>query len=118
MSIKNKRVSLLTYWTSRYVLTLCIGLLIISLIFAMWIRHTTLEYRLEMMTFMAEDTVKRITDTPKELPKSIEERDWFNFRDIDQLFTSLIEQESWFLSIDLLTHSLILILMNCYKIKS
>ncbi|MEK9198147.1 ATP-binding protein [Ureibacillus sp. 179-F W5.1 NHS] len=85
MSIKNKRVSLLTYWTSRYVLTLCIGLLIISLIFAMWIRHTTLEYRLEMMTFMAEDTVKRITDTPKELPKSIEERDWFNFRDIDPI---------------------------------
>lgn len=87
MSIKNKRVSLLTYWTSRYVLTLCIGLLIISLIFAMWIRHTTLEYRLEMMMFMAEDTVKRITDTdtPKELPKSIEERDRFNFRDIDPI---------------------------------
>lgn len=101
MSIKNKRVSLLTYWTSRYVLTLCIGLLIISLIFAMWIRHTTLEYRLEMMSFMAEDTVKRITDTetPKDLPKSIEERDRFNFRDIDPI-VYIVDQNGAVISVN------------------
>ena len=84
MSIKNKRVSLLTYWTSRYVLTLCIGLMLISFIFAFWIRHTTLEYRLEMMTFTAEETASRIIDTtPKELPESLQQRNRFTFRDID-----------------------------------
>jgi len=85
MSIKNKRVSLLTYWTSRYVLTLCIGLVLISLIFALWIRHTTLEYRLEMMSFTAEETANRITDTEtsKELPGALGDRERFKFRDID-----------------------------------
>lgn len=83
MSIKNKRVSLLTYWTSRYVLTLCIGLLLISLIFALWIRHTTLEYRLEMMTFIAEQTANRLSDTStREIPSN-EDRLLFKFREID-----------------------------------
>ena len=83
MSIKNKRVSLLTYWTSRYVLTLCIGLLLISLIFALWIRHTTLENRLEMMTFIAEQTANRLSDTStRELPSN-EDRLLFKFREID-----------------------------------
>jgi len=62
MFIKNKRVTLLSYWTSRYLLTLIIGLLIVSFISALWIRHTTLENRLQMMDFMAEEMVNRITD--------------------------------------------------------
>ena len=82
---KNKRVSLLSYWTRRYLLTLCIGLLIISVIFGLWIRHTTLEYRLEMMGFMAEDAVNRITDTdvPKEIPGQLDGKKRFSFQDID-----------------------------------
>lgn len=85
MSIKNKRVSLLTYWTRRYVLTLMIGLLLISIIFGLWIRHTTLEYRLEMMGFLAEDAVNRITDTdiPKGIPEQLDEKNRFSFEEID-----------------------------------
>lgn len=60
---KNKRISLLQYWTSRYLLTLFIGLAIISLISAAWIRHTTFENRLELMEFLADETVYRLTDT-------------------------------------------------------
>lgn len=88
MFIKNKRVTLLSYWTSRYLLTLIIGLLIISFISALWIRHTTLENRLEMMEFMAEEMVNRITDVsipgipPSErVPDFAEDR--FRIRDIN-----------------------------------
>jgi len=85
---KNKRVTLLSYWTSRYLLTLIIGLLIISFISALWIRHTTLENRLEMMEFMAEEMVNRITDVsipgipPSErVPDFAEDR--FRIRDLN-----------------------------------
>ena len=39
-----------------------IGLAIISLISATWIRHTTFENRLELMEFLADETVYRLTD--------------------------------------------------------
>lgn len=60
MSTDNKRVSILSYWTSRYFITLLIGLLIIAIISAFWIRHATIEERLNFMTFIAEDTADRI----------------------------------------------------------
>lgn len=85
---KSKRVTLLSYWTSRYLLTLIIGLLIISFISALWIRHTTLENRLEMMEFMAEEMVNRITDVSipgippgERVPNFAEDR--FRIRDIN-----------------------------------
>ncbi|MEK5233960.1 HAMP domain-containing sensor histidine kinase [Lysinibacillus sp. FSL K6-0232] len=82
---KNKRISLLHYWTSRYLLTLFIGLAIISLISAAWIRHTTFENRLEMMEFLADETVYRLTDTsgPNGFPGFIGDRERFNMREID-----------------------------------
>ncbi|BDH61622.1 sensor histidine kinase [Lysinibacillus sp. PLM2] len=61
MSIKNK-VSLKRYWTSWYLITLCIGLVIIGIISALWIRHTTLENRLNLMTFAAESMADRVVD--------------------------------------------------------
>ncbi|WP_054860557.1 ATP-binding protein [Gracilibacillus sp. JCM 18860] len=70
MLIKNKRrVSLRRYWTSRYLLTLCIGLIVIALISAFWIRHTTLENRLNMMTIMAESMADRIVSAEDEGPE-------------------------------------------------
>ena len=60
MSTNNKRVSILSYWTSRYFITLLTGLIIIAIISAFWIRHTTIEERLNLMTFIAEDTADRI----------------------------------------------------------
>ena len=88
MFTKNKRVSLLNYWTSRYLLTLFIGLAIISLISAVWIRHTALENRLEMMEFLADETVYRLTDVNEPgngIPGFIGKRERFSMKDIDPI---------------------------------
>lgn len=61
MSIK-KKVSLKRYWTSWYLITLCIGLILIGIISALWIRHTTLENRLNLMSFAAENMADRVVD--------------------------------------------------------
>lgn len=53
-------MSLKRYWTTRYVLTLAIGLIIVAVISAVWIRHTTFENRLEMMQVMAKQTANQI----------------------------------------------------------
>ncbi|HLR53163.1 MAG TPA: HAMP domain-containing sensor histidine kinase [Pseudogracilibacillus sp.] len=59
---KQKKVSLKRYWTTRYVLTLAIGLIIVAVISAVWIRHTTFENRLEMMQVMAKQTANQIVE--------------------------------------------------------
>ncbi|QPA58778.1 sensor histidine kinase [Lysinibacillus sphaericus] len=89
---RNKRISLLQYWTSRYLLTLFIGLAIISLISAAWIRHTTFENRLEMMEFLADETVYRLTDNSglnnwpfNGIPGFIGDRERFTMREIDPI---------------------------------
>ncbi|MBP2241946.1 signal transduction histidine kinase [Cytobacillus eiseniae] len=69
MFIKNKkRISLLRYWTSRYLVTLCIGLVVIAIISALWIRHTTLENRLDMTKLMAEEIANRFVDISEGRP--------------------------------------------------
>ncbi|WP_246096889.1 HAMP domain-containing sensor histidine kinase [Psychrobacillus soli] len=61
MFIKNKkRIPLTRYWTSRYLMTLCIGLIAIAFISAFWIRSTTLENRLNIMKLLTEDMANRI----------------------------------------------------------
>ncbi len=84
-----KRVSLLAYWTRSYVLTLLTGLLIVSLISAFWIRHTTIEYRLDMMEFMANEMVHRLTNTKDSISEgSIPEgfdRERFRYREIEPI---------------------------------
>ncbi|UOQ49067.1 HAMP domain-containing histidine kinase [Gracilibacillus caseinilyticus] len=62
MFTKHKKVSLQRYWTTRYLVTLVIGLAVIAIISAMWIRHTTLDNRLNIMEFMAEETASRIAN--------------------------------------------------------
>ena len=59
---KEKRISLAKYWTSRYLLTLCIGLTIIAFLSAIWIRHTTLQNRLDMLEFMGEEISNRLEE--------------------------------------------------------
>lgn len=66
----NKRISLLRYWTSRYLITLCIGLVVIAVISALWIRHTTLENRLGMTKLMAEEIADRFVDISEGRPIS------------------------------------------------
>ncbi|MFJ7732978.1 ATP-binding protein [Lysinibacillus sp. NPDC097231] len=88
---KNKRVSLLNYWTSRYLLTLFVGLAIISFISAAWIRHTTFQNRLELMEFLADETLYRLTDTSGlngpmgAIPGFIGDRERFTMREIDPI---------------------------------
>lgn len=59
---KEKRISLTQYWTSRYLLTLCIGLTIVAFLSAIWIRHTTLQNRLDMLEFMGEEISNRLEE--------------------------------------------------------
>ena len=57
---QKKKIPLQRYWTSRYVITLAIGLLTVAIISAWWIRHTTFENRISMMKFMAEETAIQV----------------------------------------------------------
>ncbi len=61
-TIKNKRFPLLQYWTARYLLTLCIGLVIIGLISTLWIRHNTTQKRLESIEALAQEIAEISTD--------------------------------------------------------
>ncbi|WP_102349536.1 HAMP domain-containing sensor histidine kinase [Bacillus sp. Marseille-P3661] len=77
---KAERVSLLRYWTTRYLVTLCIGLLIVGIISTVWIRHSVTEKRLDIMEITAAELADRIsenvgTNRSREfLPRVIEER--------------------------------------------
>nr|WP_231710808.1 HAMP domain-containing sensor histidine kinase [Gracilibacillus suaedae] len=54
-------------------MTLVIGLAIIAIVSALWIRHTTLDNRLNMMEFMAEETANRITNMSDDsLPSEVD----------------------------------------------
>lgn len=59
----NERPSLLRYWTTRYFVTLCIGLLIIGVVSSHWIRHSITEKRLDILEMTADEIAGRITDS-------------------------------------------------------
>ncbi|SCB80196.1 Signal transduction histidine kinase [Fictibacillus enclensis] len=59
----NKRTSLLTYWTTRYLVSLCIGLLLLGIGSFWWIRYTTIENRLNLLQYLAEETADRIAQS-------------------------------------------------------
>lgn len=50
------------YWMTRYLIVLIVGLFIVTLISAAWIRHANIEFRLGTMEIIAEETIHRITD--------------------------------------------------------
>ena len=54
------RQTLLRYWTTRYLITLVVGLLVIALISAIWIRKTTIDNRLNLTQVMAQELADRI----------------------------------------------------------
>ncbi|WLR54409.1 HAMP domain-containing sensor histidine kinase [Mesobacillus subterraneus] len=61
MFTKNrKHVSLLRYWTTRYLLTLIGGLILLGAGSVWWIKETTLENRLKLMEYMAVETADRV----------------------------------------------------------
>ncbi|WP_431030177.1 ATP-binding protein [Lysinibacillus sp. LZ02] len=90
MFSNKKKVSLLTYWTRNYVLTLVIGLTILLVISALWIRHTTTEHRVEMMEVMADEAVILITNiatgvSPEKVNPFFERREPNSVRDINPI---------------------------------
>ncbi|WP_103106897.1 HAMP domain-containing sensor histidine kinase [Brevibacillus reuszeri] len=63
MFIKNNEpVSLLRYWTTRYLLTLCVGLILIGGISAYWIKYAATEKQLEVTRLFAEEVADRVVD--------------------------------------------------------
>jgi signal transduction histidine kinase len=58
-----KRTTLLKYWTTRYLATLIIGLILLGAGSLWWIQRTTLENRLNLMEYLAVETANRVTQT-------------------------------------------------------
>jgi signal transduction histidine kinase len=62
--MKNKkRTTLLKYWTTRYLVTLIIGLILLGAGSLWWIQKTTLENRLNLMEYLAVETANRVTQS-------------------------------------------------------
>lgn len=81
---------MLSYWTRNYVLTLAVGLILLFIISALWIRHTTTEHRIEMMELIAEEMVSRITNMaagvgPDEVDPYIDRREADSMREINPI---------------------------------
>ncbi|MGM0835329.1 MAG: ATP-binding protein [Bacillota bacterium] len=62
LKTRDKRPSLLRYWTTRYFITLMIGLIVIAFVSVFWIKHSALENRLNMTIFMAEEIASRVSN--------------------------------------------------------
>lgn len=80
---KKSKIPLLYYWTGRYLATLVIGLIIIAIVSIFWIRHNTIESKLELTKLLAQELSDRAVDetgsimvSPK-LPFILEEREKF-----------------------------------------
>ncbi|QNF26744.1 HAMP domain-containing sensor histidine kinase [Metabacillus elymi] len=81
---RNKsKTPLLYYWTRRYLVTLVIGLIIIAVVSILWIRHNTIESKLELTKLVAQELSDRAVDetgsimvSPK-LPFILEDREKF-----------------------------------------
>jgi signal transduction histidine kinase len=64
MSKPIKRPSIQAYWTSRYLVTLIIGLFIIGFLAVLWIRQTTLSHNLDLTRVVVNEMADRaVSDT-------------------------------------------------------
>ena len=59
MSKPTKRPSIQAYWTSRYLVTLIIGLFIIGFLAVLWIRQTTLTHNLDLTRIVVNEMADR-----------------------------------------------------------
>ncbi|RSL33664.1 sensor histidine kinase [Salibacterium salarium] len=62
MNKNDKKVSLLRYWTTRYLITLVIGLVVVAVISVLWIRQTNLENRLNVTKYLAQEIADRFVE--------------------------------------------------------
>lgn len=59
---RNKRTPLLQYWSTRYIITLSIGLIIIGILSTLWIRYNTVQKRLESLELLAAEIAENSVD--------------------------------------------------------
>ncbi|MED1721946.1 HAMP domain-containing sensor histidine kinase [Brevibacillus parabrevis] len=59
---EKKRITLFRYWTTRYLITLCIGLLVIGIASSFWINYSEKQKRLDFMRLMAAEVSDRVVD--------------------------------------------------------
>lgn len=83
---RNKRTPLLEYWTTRYLITLCIGLIVIGVISTLWIRYNAVQKRLDSLKALAEEIAESAVESSG------------NFR-IDPFLTRDIERRQRFLGL-------------------
>jgi len=62
MNNKKKRTSLFRYWTTRYLLTLCVGLLVIGVTSSYWMQYSETTKRMDIMKLMAAEIAERVVD--------------------------------------------------------
>lgn len=65
--INHNPTSLLRYWTTRYLLTLCVGLIIIGVVSAIWIKEAATEKQLEVTSLFVEEVADRVVDNEGKL---------------------------------------------------
>ncbi|MEI7027835.1 HAMP domain-containing sensor histidine kinase [Paenibacillus sp. y28] len=62
MDRRIKQTSILSYWTLRYLLILCLGLLVVTSISVYWINRSTKENKLQMTGLLGLEIADRIVD--------------------------------------------------------
>ncbi|MEH7248717.1 HAMP domain-containing sensor histidine kinase [Neobacillus niacini] len=86
--MKNKkRTTLLKYWTTRYLFTLIVGLIILGAGSLWWIQKTTLENRLNLMEYLAVETANRVIQSN-------------GMMEVAPFFNRMLEERSRVLQID------------------
>ncbi|WP_255298321.1 HAMP domain-containing sensor histidine kinase [Brevibacillus dissolubilis] len=85
--------TLLRSWTTRYLITLCIGLLVIGIVSTMWITYNQRERQINSMKFIAAEISERVVDAEGNLqfdpllPRFFDRRqDFLNMRDKPLIF--------------------------------
>lgn len=97
---KEKHIPIRRYWTRRYLFTLCIGLIVVMIISALWIRHQTMENRLKVMSLLAENIAEQIVvsnQNNSRLTDFFYEKELKTKLDIDP-FTYIVDTEGTIIS--------------------
>lgn len=94
---KSKQTSILSYWTIRYFIILCIGLLIIATAAVYWVRDTAMDSRLKTAGLLGQEVADRVTSAngtiviPNKLDKIIDNR--LKFFNLDEYMCIMIANE-------------------------
>jgi signal transduction histidine kinase len=63
MKPKSNQTSILSYWTLRYLIILCVGFLLVSSVSIYWIRYTTKQSRLQITELIGQEIADKIVDS-------------------------------------------------------